>query len=133
MPELPLPSSQLPVLHEWLRDLRDFLASVTSDPIDRRRRRRLADTTDEGMMETLASAILRPPASRWDRAAVRATIGLHAIRMRRAGVSGEQGLARFKELLHRATPLDSVRADAQIRVRREMIRWWVEAYYEPDV
>lgn len=123
------PSSQFPALYEWLRDLRDFLASVTGDHAERTHRRWLADTTDEGMTELLAGALTRPPASRWERAAIRATIGLHATRLREAGVSGEQGLARFKDLLHRAAPPDPARADQQPRAQREMVQWWVEAYY----
>ena len=125
----PLSGTRLGAWQEWLRDLRDFLSSVTTTPT---RRPRPADTTDEGMVRTLARGIAAPSDSRWDRAALRATIGLHATRLRDAGVSGEQGLARFKELLYRAAPLDSVHADRQTRTLREMVRWWVEAYYEPD-
>jgi hypothetical protein len=133
MREFPVPGSQFPVLQKWLCDLRDFVSSMIGNHTNRRPPHQLADTTDEGMVGTLSGAIAVRPGSRWDRAAVRATIGLHATRLRDAGVSGEQGLARFKELMHRAAPLDPVRADEQARSRREMVRWWIEAYYEPDV
>ncbi len=126
------PRVQFAGWQEWLRDLRDFLSRVTADHSGRRRWR-LADTSDEGMIEILVRAVRQPPASRWERGAVRATIGRHAIRMRLAGVTSEQGLARFKDLLHRAGPPASGLADDCARRAREMVRWWVEAYYEPDV
>jgi hypothetical protein len=84
------------------------------------------------MTEMLARAIMLPPASRWERASVRATIGLHATRLRAAGATGEEGLTHFKEILHRALPPASVRTADQSRVAKGMVRWWVEAYYEPD-
>lgn len=126
------PAGGFPVgpLQEWLRDVRDFVASVTGRAVDPADSRRLADTSDEGMADLLSRALARPPTSRWERAAVRATIGLHATRLRDAGVSGEQGLARFKKLLYGAPPIASARPDAQARAQREMVRWWVEAYYD---
>jgi hypothetical protein len=127
--DTPARGFQLGPLQEWLRDLRDFLASVTESREDHGGRPRLADTTDEGMAKLLARAMTWPPTSRWERAALRATIGLHATRLRDAGVSGEQGLARFKTLLYATAPLDPARADEQARAQREMVRWWVEAYY----
>jgi hypothetical protein len=84
------------------------------------------------MTELLARAIILPPASRWERAAIRATIGLHATRSRDAGASGEQGLERFKEILDRAMPSTSLRSSEQSRTAKDMVRWWIDAYYEPD-
>jgi hypothetical protein len=84
------------------------------------------------MTEMLEGMIVRA-GTRWERAAVRATIGLHATRLRNEGASGEQGLMRFKGILQRAMPPISVRTAEQSRTAKEMVRWWVEAYYEPDV
>jgi hypothetical protein len=99
----------------------------------RRPRSRLVDTSDDAMVEMLARAMGLSPKSRWERAAIRATIGLHATRLRNAGASGEQGLTHFKDILQRAIPSSEVRTAEQSRVAREMVRWWVEAYYESDV
>lgn len=91
----------------------------------------MADTSDNGMLEMLARAVIHT-GTRWERAAVRATIGLHATRLRDDGASGEQGLMHFKKILQRAMPPVSVRSAEQSRVAKEMVRWWVEAYYERD-
>ena len=88
--------------------------------------------TDDGMTDLLARAITVGAGSRWERATVRATIGLHATRVRDDGVSGEQGLMHFKRILHRAMPPTPVQTADQARVAKEMVRWWVEAYYERD-
>jgi hypothetical protein len=133
MRELLVPSSSFLVgLRAWYRELRNLLSTGAEvhagNGLDARR----ADTTDDGMTEMLARAIALPPTSRWERAAVRATIGLHATRQRSVGASGEQGLVLFKDILHRAMPPISVRTAEQSFVAKEMVRWWVEAYYEPD-
>jgi hypothetical protein len=117
----------------WCRELRDILSPASHGSTSDRDHSRLADTSDDGMIETLARAVILPSASRWERAAIRATIGLHATRSRDAGSSSEQGLERFKELLERALPPVSVRSTEQSRTAKDMVRWWVEAYYEPDV
>jgi hypothetical protein len=133
MRESLVPSSQFPVrLRAWFRELRTFVSGLADNRIDRPRAR-LADTTDEGMTEMLARAVVVRAGSRWERAAVRATIGVHATRLRDAGATGEEGLARFKGLLDRALPPVSVRTPEQSRGAKDMVRWWVEAYYEPDV
>jgi hypothetical protein len=36
-------------------------------------------------------------------------------------------------MLHRALPPTSARTAEHSRVAKELVRWWVEAYYEPDV
>lgn len=84
------------------------------------------------MTEMLARAIVVGARSRWERAAVRATIGLHATRLRGCGASGEQGLMHFKDILQRAMPPIPMRTAEHSRTAKEMVRWWVEAYYEPD-
>lgn len=121
------------VLRAWYRELRNLLSTGAEvhadDPLHARR----ANTTDDGLTELLAQAIVLPPASRWERAAVRATIGRHAMRQRNFGASGEQGLVRFKDILQSAMPPTSVRSAEQSRLAKEMVRWWVEAYYEPDL
>jgi hypothetical protein len=132
MREFPVPSSQFPVeLRAWFRELLNLVFRMTGDRADHSRRSRLADTTDDGMIEMLARAIVRT-GTRWERAAVRATIGLHATRLRDDGASGEQGLMQFKEILQHAMPPISVRNAEQSRVAKDMVRWWVEAYYERD-
>jgi hypothetical protein len=133
MREFPVPGSQFPVgLRAWFRELRTLVSGLADNRMDRPRAR-LADTTDDGMTEMLVRAIVVRAGSRWERAAVRATIGVHATRLRDAGATGEEGLARFKALLDRALPPASVRTPEQSRSAKDMVRWWVEAYYEPDV
>jgi hypothetical protein len=120
-------------LRAWCRELRNLWASASTPHVADGGKLRLADTTDDGMIEMLTGAIALQPRSRWERAAVRATIGLHATRLRAAGATGEQGLARFKEILHRALPAASARTADQSRTAKDMVRWWVEAYYDGEV
>jgi hypothetical protein len=80
-----------------------FTASPAQSAPDRRGLY-LVDTTDSGMLQMLSCAVLMHRSlSRWERTALRATIGMHATRVRRAGMSGEQGLTRFKEILQRTS------------------------------
>jgi hypothetical protein len=118
-------------LRAWYSGLRTLLDDALSlEEVRYRGDLPVADTSDDGMTEMLARAIVLPPASRWERAAVRATIGLHATRARDAGATGEQGLVCFKQVLHRALPPSHVRTPEQSRAAKDMVRWWVEAYYE---
>jgi hypothetical protein len=119
-------------LRAWYRELRKVWAAASTEHETHRARLRLVDTSDDGMIEMLARTIVLQPGARWERAAVRATVGIHATRHRDARETGEQGLARFKLLLERALPPASVRTAEQSRVAKEMVRWWVEAYYEVD-
>jgi hypothetical protein len=119
-------------LRAWCRELTKLWAAASTEHATHRARLRLADTSDDGMIEMLARAIVLQPGARWERAAVRATVGIHATRHRDARETGEQGLVRFKLLLERALPPASVRTPEQSRVAKEMVRWWVEAYYEVD-
>src|SRR5687768_2545421 len=99
MREFPLPGSQFPVeLRAWFRELRNLVSGAVGACIGDRPRSRLADATDDAMTEMLARAIVVGARSRWERAAVRATIGLHATRLRGCGASGEQGLMHFKDI-----------------------------------
>ena len=133
MREFPVPSSQFPVqLRAWFRELLSLISGMTGERANDRPHSRLADTTDDGMTEMLARAIVVRTGTRWERAAVRATIGLHATRLRDDGASGEQGLMHFKKILQRAMPPVSVRTAEHSRVANDMIRWWVEAFYERD-